>query len=243
MVDMAEIETRTRHRICKNCSQTFSYEVGKGRDRVHCTPACRIAMKVVLPRAQWPRCATPHCERTASRQQGGPCSTCKGSAAKAAAGVCTIHKCSKPATRANGQICEAHYYRARRAERHTPKTPRVRVGSRHPAGYMLIPVPGHPMAGKSGLAFEHRVIAYERGGAGDQDCHWCGTKLSWAEAVIDHLNEVKDDNRPENLVVACSPCNRARGSMIPFIGRMKPERIADLIATFPTMRVACKPEG
>jgi 5-methylcytosine-specific restriction endonuclease McrA len=38
--------------------------------------------------------------------------------------------------------------------------------------------------------------------------------------VIDHLDEDKANNAPANLVVACNPCNRARGAMLPFIAGM-----------------------
>jgi len=78
---------------------------------------------------------------------------------------------------------------------------------------------------------EHRKVMYDMLGPGPQTCFWCGVTLEWPEAVVDHLNEDKQDNRPENLVVACNNCNRARGAMLPFIERLRPEAVEVLVAT------------
>jgi 5-methylcytosine-specific restriction endonuclease McrA len=78
--------------------------------------------------------------------------------------------------------------------------------------------------------FEHRAVMYDRLGAGPLPCFWCGISLAWGKVVIDHLNEVKDDNRPENLVVSCNNCNRARGAMIPFIRTMRPAAFEVFVA-------------
>ena len=125
--------------------------------------------------------------------------------------------------------------RERRLARHKPIIAKSDSHS-HSSGYRLRKAPGHPMARSNGWAYEHRLVAFRKYGPGAQACHWCGIRLGWPAIVVDHLNEVKTDNRPENLVVACTPCNRARGSIIPFIERMLPERVAELIDTFAHMR-------
>ena len=75
---------------------------------------------------------------------------------------------------------------------------------------------GHPLAGpgKRGEVLEHRKVLYDLIGPGPHPCHWCGRSLEWGGVRginVDHLNDVKDDNRPENLVPSCLNCNGRRG--------------------------------
>jgi hypothetical protein len=66
----------------------------------------------------------------------------------------------------------------------------------------------------------HRQVLLATIGPGWHRCHWCNRPVSWdltypasiAGLVVDHLNEVKDDNRPENLVASCNPCNSGRSA-------------------------------
>lgn len=148
--------------------------------------------------------------------------------------TCSIDDCKNPARTREGRECEMHYYRWRR-NGHFDLTD-VSTEHFHSSGYRVRKAPGHPLARQNGWVFEHRLVAFGKYGPGDQTCHWCGQSLEWPEAVIDHLNEEKADNTPDNLVVACSPCNRARGSMIPFLRRLLPERMEEFIATFEHMR-------
>lgn len=55
-------------------------------------------------------------------------------------------------------------------------------------GYVLVHMPGHPMAWKSGYVAEHRLVASAALGRpvrSDEDVH--------------HINGIKDDNSPDNL--------------------------------------------
>ena len=232
---MADQIMSYRSRICKNCGREFQPATKIGRTPDHCGSACRVAYQVSrrTPKSEWPLCSTEGCSSTVRARTSKLCNACCGLKAKRAAGVCGVRKCSRPATRVGHGLCEVHYSRVRRTG-HLDLTPRIE--RQEVSGYMQRKAPGHPAAGKNGWAFEHRLVVYDARGRGPHPCHWCETVLFWHELVIDHLNEVKHDNRLENLVVSCVSCNRARGAMIPFIAKMQAHRISDLIVTFEYMR-------
>lgn len=58
----------------------------------------------------------------------------------------------------------------------------------HADGYVYVMVPGHPFADKDGYVLEHRLVMEQQ----------LGRYLTSSE-LVHHKNEVKDDNRPENL--------------------------------------------
>lgn len=76
----------------------------------------------------------------------------------------------------------------------------------------------HPATNPSGITFEHRIVLWDKLGGGDANCHWCDTPVTWSKKypqhkdalVVDHLNNIKSDNRPENLVPSCQKCNFGR---------------------------------
>ena len=94
------------------------------------------------------------------------------------------------------------------------------------------------MADGKGHAYEHRVVAYEARSGASPECFWCGKALAWSDVSVDHLNEVKDDNRPENLVTACNTCNRVRGAIVPFLRGMRCEAVSPFIETIRAIRAA-----
>jgi hypothetical protein len=61
---------------------------------------------------------------------------------------------------------------------------------RNPKGYILERAPKHPMASREGYLMQHRRIAAETLG-----------RMLLPTEVVDHINGVKWDNRPENLRV------------------------------------------
>jgi hypothetical protein len=100
-------------------------------------------------------------------------------------------------------------------------------------GYVMLSGEGaHPLKNSNGYVSEHRSVAYSVYGPECSDCFWCGDSCTWKNCHVDHLNDIKDDNRKDNLVISCAKCNRARGAVIPFLNRMKDERrkfFADLM--------------
>lgn len=75
--------------------------------------------------------------------------------------------------------------------RRGPEMPTWKGGRRRvPQGYIHVYRPESPMAGRHGYVPEHRLVASEV----------LGRPLSRKEHVH-HINGIKDDNRPENLIV------------------------------------------
>lgn len=83
-------------------------------------------------------------------------------------------------------------------------------------GYVRYVGFNHPATAPSGLSNYHRIVLWDKLNGQDVPCHWCGKQLYWktddygSRIVTDHVNTVKDDNRPENLVPACHACNVSR---------------------------------
>jgi predicted nucleic acid-binding Zn ribbon protein len=186
------IAARVRSKACPVCSKAFSYEVGRGTDRKHCSTECRGRLG-------------------------------KERAAAKARPKCSVAGCGKPAFRVSYGLCECCYGRLRRnGTTAPPPPPKYRYKTR---GYFKLLRPSHPLADKYGYVLEHRAVVYEATGATCPDCYWCGVALVWAQVSVDHLNEDKADNRPENLVVSCCDCNRMRGSVLPLIAKLVPGRL------------------
>lgn len=55
-------------------------------------------------------------------------------------------------------------------------------------------------------------------------CYWCGAKVAWRKKHVDHVTPVilGGSNGPENLVIACPPCNQSKSGKHPmdFAGRL-----------------------
>lgn len=120
--------------------------------------------------------------------------------------TCSVGACAKQS--AIKGMCKAHYYRVYR----TGKTEKKQTGKFfHTNGYvMLTGKAGHPLAICKGQVLEHRYVYFETHGAGPFSCHWCSVIVTWLDLHIDHLDEIRSNNAPENLVASCGVCNTNR---------------------------------
>jgi len=132
--------------------------------------------------------------------------------------TCSVHGCVKPARSATADLCPMHYHRKYRhgnVDKVSRDAEVTAVRGRYRSAY----VPDHPLAGANGKAYVHRLVLHSLLGPGAHACHWCSKTVVWetdardpAQLQADHLNGRRDDNRPENLVASCKPCNVARAN-------------------------------
>lgn len=130
--------------------------------------------------------------------------------------TCAVLDCDKPPRSGKAELCKMHYHRQ---YRHGSVHARAFSTQKQPnSEYRRVYRPGHPISGKRGMTYAHRVNLYDKIGPGEHGCHWCGKTVSWDGLVkagdkleVDHLNNDKTDNDPANLVPACRSCNTTRG--------------------------------
>jgi hypothetical protein len=125
--------------------------------------------------------------------------------------VCTANGCTNKTRSPESPYCEMHYYRLRRnGTLEKVNVPHVLIHSR---GYILTPSEKHPLVKRHNgvMEYEHRVIYYDVHGEGPFQCYWCGVAITWDTLHIDHLNNDKKDNNPDNLAASCPTCNMIRG--------------------------------
>ena len=173
-----------RQRICAECSRQFSYQVARGTDRIFCGPACANAASArqqEQARLNWPECSVAGCGITVRSSGSG--------------------------------FCEKHYMRKRRrgSLRRMLEDSPPPAEATHSHGYVVEYLPLHPLWGETqGRIYQHRRVFFDAHGKGPHSCHWCSKPLEWSEMDVDHLNAVRDDNEPTNLVASCPACNKDR---------------------------------
>jgi len=175
---------------CRVCEQEFDCPNSRGQLRAMCDKQC---VSVACHQAYYIRMKkAPKCEATG---------------------------CDRGQARPSYGLCEMHYGRRRRNGNLEGPDPKYR--SVDGAGYVVCyAFKAHPLADKDGKTREHRLVAYSKHDGVCPPCGWCGMALEWKHAVVDHMNDVKADNRPENLLVSCSACNRARAMVSVFVRRL-----------------------
>lgn len=190
-----------------------------------------------------PQCGTSFsyvCERGRDRKYCGR--TCAAAASMATFKrkhghkTCSVEACNNKLKNTRTGHCSKHEARFRR----TGDTKKIEKDRRtDDRGYVSVRVGlEHPLSDRQGWTYEHRLVAYSKYGPEAHFCHWCGTSITWANNVVDHLDEVKANNDPDNLVSCCSRCNLARGAMLPFLQRMTNSGYEDFIKALPIMRRA-----
>jgi hypothetical protein len=128
--------------------------------------------------------------------------------------VCGVSGCECMARTRTGFLCEKHYMRRhRRGTLTDPIVGRIYVAGH---GYVVGHDRDHPLSGKTGTLYEHRRVLFEKVGPEPQSCYWCKRTVIWKakgkdKLVVDHLDGVKANNDPTNLVASCNRCNGARG--------------------------------
>lgn len=123
---------------------------------------------------------------------------------------CAVAECQHPVD-ARG-YCKNHYEVWKRG--YEPGVVRPRSsGCVTSHGYARVPAHGHPVGNKRGQAYQHRIVLYDKIGPGPHVCHWCHREIYWfpesgqLKLNVDHLDQNKLNNVPENLVASCHNCN------------------------------------
>ena len=129
---------------------------------------------------------------------------------------CTVPECNKPARSSVAALCPMHYHRQyRHGSVNKVATPDITVS--HGRRYKTRHMKGHPLASKHNIVYVHRQVLFDTIGPGTHACHWCAKPVTWLlekthpdSLHVDHLNDIGDDNRPENLAPCCRRCNSTR---------------------------------
>ena len=126
--------------------------------------------------------------------------------------MCCVKDCNNaPRERCVNGPCEMHYYRMRRNGSYELKEKTRKAFYKHCQGYIVIYDEHHPLS-KKGLVYEHRKILYDL--EPDMHCWNCGDLQTWDICHVDHIDETKDNNDPDNLRISCAVCNQQRNREI-----------------------------
>lgn len=131
--------------------------------------------------------------------------------------ACEYEGCGSLARSKSAAYCGKHYHRE---YRHGSVDADFRSIKTAPDGsYVAEYDPKHPLASKQGKVYVHRKVLYEMIGDGPHACHWCGVTVNWSLVIglpdclqVDHLDEDKGNNNPDNLVPSCGQCNTTRST-------------------------------
>lgn len=125
--------------------------------------------------------------------------------------ACSVPGCEAGANRVGAGLCEAHYMRVRRNGTTATQYESADAYHDHSGGYLLVKAKGHPRSLGGSRAYAHRVVFTDTYGEGPFKCNWCPNTVTWGNMHVDHLDDNKHNNHPDNLVAACPVCNMKRG--------------------------------
>lgn len=133
-------------------------------------------------------------------------------------GECSVPGCERAANYKQDMICQMHYFRRMRNGTFDLKETKYQKQGyhEHSNGYRLLKIPGHPIARKDGVIFEHRAVMFDIHGWDLPPCEKCGAESDWftRKTHIDHIDKDRTNNNPSNLRVLCNPCNVSRTEKI-----------------------------
>lgn len=163
-----------------------------------------------------------------ARSMGAPSRVYEPGAAETGWNVCKVDGCGETVRSRWATLCNTHYFRGRRTG---TTDDRKRAGpSPTSHGYLAEHMKAHPASSKSGLLYEHRKVFYENFGPDGHNCKWCGVPVVWGgggkgKLHVDHLNGMKTDNQPVNLVPSCHRCNVNRGLFMSWLAEHKDDPV------------------
>jgi len=142
---------------------------------------------------------------------------CKAASDKTVYTTCVVEDCENKVRSRTEPFCEMHYGRIRRnGTIYLKPVNRRRVDKR---GYVSLKFSSN-LSQSNGWIYEHRLVLFNKIGSGKHLCHWCGMEVDFdleypkdlGALVVDHLDDDKENNSPENLVPSCALCNLKRGN-------------------------------
>ena len=124
---------------------------------------------------------------------------------------CKVDGCEKDARYKSQCVCQKHYFRFMRTGAYDLAEKKGPMKTREWNGYIRVHEPDHPLADMNGYVAEHRKVVYDRIGESLSECELCKKPVDWTTVHIDHKDDNRKNNAPDNLRPLCNGCNTRRG--------------------------------